>query len=187
MKKPGHSAVLNGPVTLTLSRIIIVLPFVILLMQNNTSCRIAALILFLVASITDHLDGLWARQSHKVTSLGAFLDPLADKILINVTFLAFVSLGIVPMWMFAIILIRDFIIDGLRMVAAEKGKVIPALFCGKLKTTFQMITLISLQLNLILQNSIIETCNMVLLYVVVILTTYSGAVYLFREKRLITK
>ena len=142
---------MNFPTILTISRIVLVAPVMILIFMDNLPAQITTIICFTLAALTDKLDGHLARKNKQVTDLGAFLDPLADKMLINLTFLALVVLNIMPVWMFAVILIRDFAVDGMRMAAAKKNITIPANIFGKVKTTFQMITIISILVNQILK------------------------------------
>lgn len=171
---------MNFPTILTIIRIILVAPVMILIFIDNLPAQIAVIACFTLASITDKLDGHLARKNQQVTDLGAFLDPLADKMLVNLTFLALVALNIMPLWMFAVILVRDFAVDGMRMLAATKNTVIPANVFGKIKTTVQMITVILILLNRILNLEPLAIINIVLLYIVVFLTVLSGAIYLFR-------
>lgn len=171
---------MNGPTILTIARIILIIPIMILIFIDSLPAEIATVVLFIIASLTDKIDGQWARKTKQVTDLGAFLDPLADKMLINLTFLALVSQNIVPLWMFAVILVRDFAVDGMRMISAKKGTVIPASIFGKLKTTIQMITIISLLLNRIFNFEPLTIINIVLLYIVVFLTVLSGMIYLVK-------
>jgi len=176
---------MNFPTILTIIRIILVAPVMILIFIDNLPAQISVIACFALASITDKLDGHLARKNKQVTDLGSFLDPLADKMLINLTFLALVVLNIMPLWMFAVILIRDFAVDGMRMMAASKNTVIPANIFGKVKTTVQMITIISILLNRILNLGPLAIINTILLYIVVILTVLSGVIYLFKGRKLI--
>lgn len=176
---------LNFPTILTLFRIVLVAPVMICIFIDNTPARIVAILCFLVASITDFIDGRLARSTNQVTNLGKFLDPLADKMLVNLTFLALVVLGQVPVWVFGIILMRDFTVDGLRMLAATKNVTIAASKFGKLKTMVQMITITFLMLNLIINNGILATINFILLTFVIVLTVFSGADYLIKGRKLI--
>ncbi len=171
---------MNGPTILTLSRIILVIPLVICFFMDNLPAQIITLVCFIVASVTDFIDGRWARKKKIVTDLGAFLDPLADKMLVNLTFLLLVYVNIVPLWMFAIILVRDFAVDGMRMLAAKNGITVSASVFGKSKTMVQMITLSLILLNIILNNEILAGFNMAFLYLVVFLTVFSGADYLIK-------
>ena len=169
---------INGPTVLTLLRIILVAPLMICIFLDNLPAKVAAIIFFAVASITDFIDGRWARSAKIVTDLGAFLDPLADKMLINLTFLALVVLDLIPLWMFAIILIRDFAVDGMRMMMAKSGTVISASIFGKAKTMTQMFTVIMILLNRILNLAPLDILCTILLYIVVALTVFSGLDYL---------
>ena len=162
--------------------------FVVFVLLPDDWAKITALIIFIIAAITDKIDGHWARKKKIVTDLGAFLDPLADKMLVNLAFLVLVYLNIVPLWVFAVILVRDFAVDGMRMMAAKDGVTISASFYGKLKTTVQMIALIILLLNLILNQEIFTILGNIALYAALILTVFSGADYLFKGwKKVIIK
>lgn len=165
---------MNFPTILTLARIILTAPLMIFIFVDNLPARVATIICFVVASLTDFIDGRLARKNHQVTDLGAFLDPLADKMLVNLTLLALVVKGLVPLWIFAVILIRDFAVDGVRMQAAKNGTTIAASLSGKLKTTVQMVTITLILLNTIFENHVVNIINLVLLYIVVILTIVSG-------------
>ena len=115
---------LNVPTILTLIRIILVVPLLILMLSDGIVCKILAIVCFVAASLTDFVDGRLARKNHQVTDLGAFLDPLADKMLVNLTFLVLVYMGYVPLVAFAIILVRDFAVDGMRMMVARRGETV---------------------------------------------------------------
>ena len=170
---------LTGPTYLTILRMILSVVFMIFATLPETWAKITALVIFIITSITDKIDGTWARKSKQVTNLGAFLDPLADKMLVNLAFLVLTYLGIVPLWVFAIILIRDFAVDGMRMMAALKNVTISASFYGKLKTTVQMTALITLLLNNIVNVEIIGILGNIALYLALILTVFSGIDYLY--------
>ena len=179
-----HSAqaplALTGPTYLTILRMLLSVAFMVFATLPDTWAKITALVIFIVASITDKIDGIWARKSHQVTDFGAFLDPLADKMLVNLAFLVLVYLGIIPLWIFAVILVRDFAVDGMRMMAARSNITIPASFYGKLKTTVQMTALIILLLNLVVQNDIIAILGNIALYLALALTVLSGLDYLIK-------
>ncbi|MBO4276227.1 CDP-diacylglycerol--glycerol-3-phosphate 3-phosphatidyltransferase [Candidatus Saccharibacteria bacterium] len=175
---------INGPTILTILRIILVGPVIAGIFMEGLPAKIIALVCFIIGSITDNIDGRWARRDKLVTDFGAFLDPLADKMLTNLTFLAFVILGQMPLWMFMVILVRDYAVDGLRMIAARKNVTISASIFGKVKTTVQMITLISMLLNLIVMWEPLAVINIILLYVVMFLTLYSGIDYLIKGRKL---
>lgn len=176
---------MNGPTILTLMRIVLVAPVMICIFMDSLPARIITIVCFALASLTDFIDGRWARHDKIVTDLGAFLDPLADKMLVNLTFLALVVLEIVPVWMFGVILIRDFAVDGLRMMAARKRVTLSASKFGKLKTMTQMITITLILINMIFGNEIFATINTILLYIVIILTIFSGLDYLYKGRKLV--
>lgn len=176
---------LNIPTLLTILRILLVIPVVVCIFMDSLPAQIITIVCFVVASVTDFIDGKLARNTGQVTNLGKFLDPLADKILVNLTFLALVVLSYVPIWMFGVILVRDFAVDGLRMMAATKQVTIAASKYGKLKTLVQMITITLILLNIIVGSNIFTVINEVLLYMVVFLTVLSGANYLIKGRRLV--
>ncbi|MCL2144209.1 MAG: CDP-diacylglycerol--glycerol-3-phosphate 3-phosphatidyltransferase [Endomicrobia bacterium] len=145
---------MNLPNKLTLTRICLV-PLLIVFIELHTFwCSILALIIFCLASITDLIDGQIARRSNTVTPLGIFLDPLADKLLISAVFICFVDIDIlgIPAWMVIAIISREFIITGLRSIAAVKNVIIPADKAGKFKTTSQIFVIILVLLILIIQQ-----------------------------------
>ncbi|MBR2993893.1 CDP-diacylglycerol--glycerol-3-phosphate 3-phosphatidyltransferase [Candidatus Saccharibacteria bacterium] len=171
---------LTGPTYLTIARMIVAVVFMVFVLIPATWTRIVALILFVAGAISDLIDGKWARKQKIVTDLGAFLDPLADKMLVNLAFLALVDIGAVPVWVFAIILVRDFAVDGMRMMAARDGVTIAASLYGKLKTTLQLTALIIIQLNLVVNINLFTILGNIALYVALILTVFSGADYLIK-------
>lgn len=171
---------LTGPTYLTIARMLLSVLFLIFVLIPQAWSQVTALILFIIAAITDLVDGKWARRDKIVTDLGAFLDPLADKMLVNLAFLALSSMNIIPVWVFAIILVRDFAVDGMRMMAARDGITISASFYGKLKTTFQMTALIIILLNLIIKLDFFTVIGNIALYSALALTIFSGADYLIK-------
>ena len=157
--------------------------FVVFALLPYQWARIVALTVFVAAAITDKIDGIWARKSKTVTDLGAFLDPLADKMLVDLAFLVLVYINVVPIWVFAIILVRDLAVDGIRMVAARQKVTIAASFLGKLKTTVQMIALIILLTNLIFFSDVLTIIGNIALYTALALTIISGAEYIYKGYR----
>ena len=176
----GPAQSLTGPTYLTILRMILSVVFMIFALLPYFWAQIVALIVFIIAAITDKIDGIWARKSKQTTDLGAFLDPLADKMLVDLAFLVLVYINVVPIWVFAIILVRDLAVDGMRMMAARNKVTIAASFLGKLKTTVQMTALITLLANQVLQNDIIGILGQIALYAALILTVISGADYLVK-------
>lgn len=139
---------------LTVTRICLVPLFIFFTELHTFWCSIFALVVFAVASITDLLDGQIARKNNMVTSLGIFLDPLADKLLISAAFICFVDIDIlgIPAWMVIAIISREFLITGLRSIAASKNVIIPADKAGKFKTTSQIVVIIFVLLVLITEE-----------------------------------
>ena len=115
---------------------------------NNYTMRIVANVLFIVASLTDLIDGKIARKYNLVTNFGKFMDPLADKLLVCSALICLIELGQLPAWVVIIIISREFIISGFRLVAADNGVVIAASYWGKFKTTFQMAAVILMIFNI---------------------------------------
>ena len=178
---------MTGPTILTILRMFLSIVYMVFALIPYTWARITALVVFIIASLTDLIDGKWARKKKIVTDLGAFLDPLADKMLINLAFLVLVQLNVVPLWVFAIILVRDFAVDGMRMMAARKGKTISASFYGKLKTTIQMIALIIIMLNQIVNLDFFTILGNIALYLALIMTVFSGGDYLIKGWKIVIK
>ena len=197
---------------LTLLRIALV-PFLILCMYlNNFWTRVIALLIFISAALTDTLDGFIARRLNTVTTLGKFLDPLADKLLICAVLISFVGLRElhIPSWMVVLIISREFMISGLRMHAASKNVIIAAHMSGKFKTTSQMLSIIIVMIILIVNSAIwhfshstpiqlisssvgmkyfVEWCLLklpfYLMLITTILTVYSGLAYLYEHRELL--
>ena len=142
---------MNLPNKLTIIRVCLIPFFVAALLfdhGNNYTMRIVANVLFIVASLTDLFDGKIARKYNLVTNFGKFMDPLADKLLVCSTLICLIELGQLPAWVVIIIISREFIISGFRLVAADNGVVIAASYWGKFKTTFQMAAVILMIFNI---------------------------------------
>ena len=140
---------MNLPNKLTLLRVIMIPFFVVfMLMDGMASARYIALALFVVASFTDFLDGNIARKRNLVTNFGKFMDPLADKLLVCSALICLIETGQLPAWYVIIIIAREFIISGFRLIASDNGIVIAASYWGKFKTVSQMIMIILMILNI---------------------------------------
>ena len=142
---------MNLPNKLTIIRVCLIPFFVAALLfdhVNNYTMRIVANVLFIVASLTDLFDGKIARKYNLVTNFGKFMDPLADKLLVCSALICLIELGQLPAWVVIIIISREFIISGFRLVAADNGVVIAASYWGKFKTTFQMAAVILMIFNI---------------------------------------
>lgn len=138
---------MNLPNKLTIVRVCLIPFFVAALLfdhGNNYTMRIVANVLFIIASLTDLFDGKIARKYNMVTNFGKFMDPLADKLLVCSALICLIELGQLAAWVVIVIISREFIISGFRLVAADNGVVIAASYWGKFKTTFQMIAVILL-------------------------------------------
>ena len=135
---------INLPNILTLVRIALVPVFVVLLALNNTweYMKYIALGIFMIASITDYIDGIIARKKNLITRFGKLMDPLADKILVASGFIMLTGMGVVPAWVTVIVVVRDFLLNTIRMFGTEAGETIAAGVSGKIKTAFQMLTVI---------------------------------------------
>jgi CDP-diacylglycerol--glycerol-3-phosphate 3-phosphatidyltransferase len=164
------------PNKLSTLRILLVPIIIYLLLLNTLVSSIAALVVFILAALTDKYDGYYARKYDLITTLGKILDPLADKMLIIGVFTAFVEIGVLSTWPLLIIVARELAVTGLRVVAADQGSVIPANIWGKTKTTIQMITAIALIINPKIFNlPFILTEGLV--WLTVLITIYSGYTY----------
>ena len=185
---------MNTANKLTLFRVIIVPFFVFFMCFSGIPHRfLYALILFILASITDMLDGKIARKYNMVTNFGKFLDPLADKILVAAALVCFVELGWTTSWVVFIVLTREFAVSGVRLAAAtsDKKAVIPANIWGKLKTAFTMIAIIGILFMHILEgfgamgNFPIQLISDILMYITAALTLISGIKYIYDAREFI--
>lgn len=166
---------------LTILRIIMVPVFVVLMMLDM---RIAATIVFVVASLTDMLDGYLARKRNEITNFGKFADPIADKILVISALACLVEVAVIPAWAVIIVVAREFIVSGLRMAAASRNVVIAADGFGKIKTITQMISITMLLLGF---GWIFGLVAQILFYLSVVLTFLSGASYVIKYKDVLMK
>lgn len=177
---------MNTANKLTLLRVILVPFYMFFLLREGVVPQITALAIFIIASLTDMLDGMIARKYNQITSFGKFVDPLADKMLTTAAFLVFLSQGIISVWAVMIILAREFMVAGVRLSAVTEGKVIAASFWGKLKTVSQMAVIIAVSLI----SNIIAIPNAnpmisILVWISVALTVFSGADYLIKNRSLL--
>ncbi|NLY71261.1 MAG: CDP-diacylglycerol--glycerol-3-phosphate 3-phosphatidyltransferase [Clostridiales bacterium] len=167
---------------LTILRIILIPIFIILLMNHY---YYLAAILFIVASLTDALDGYLARKNNLITNFGKIMDPLADKLLVTSALICLVDLGEIAGWMVIVILAREFIVTGLRAVAAGKGIIISAGKSGKIKTALQMVSLTFILLrNWPFSMFTDLQIGHIILWLAVIMTVYSGVEYIIKNKQI---
>lgn len=170
---------------ITLLRVVLVPVFMVLLSFETTATRIAALLVFIMASLTDFLDGYLARKRNEITKLGKLLDPLADKILVTAALVGLVELGEIPGWIVVLILSREFIISIFRAIAASEGIVIAASYWAKIKTTTQMIAILLLLANNYPAHLIGIPLDMIMLYIATLMTVVSGVEYLVKNKKVL--
>ena len=173
---------MNLPNKLTLFRVILIPFFVFFLLAPYFEGygNYIAVAIFIVASITDFLDGKIARKYNLVTNFGKFMDPLADKLLVCSALICLIQLELIPAWVVILIIAREFIISGFRLVASDNGVVIAASYWGKFKTAFQMLTVIVLILNI--PNKVFTILGTVLIYVSLALTVISLIDYIAKNK-----
>lgn len=167
---------MNLPNKLTLLRVLMIPFFVFFLLYDKFGYtgRIIALVLFCAASFTDYLDGHIARKYHLVTNFGKFMDPLADKLLVCSALICFVGKGQLAAWIVIIIIAREFIISGFRLVASDNGVVIAANYWGKFKTVSQMIMIILIILDL----DVLHILTQIFIWIALALTLISLEEYI---------
>ena len=170
---------MNLPNKLTLLRIILIPVFMAVLYWGFPNAGYVALAIFIVASLTDLLDGKIARKYNLVTDFGKFADPLADKMLVTAAMLWFVEIGQMPGWALLIVILREFAVSGLRMVASDKGRVIAAGWSGKVKTASTMVCVVLMFLP------IPPVVNTICVWVITLTTLYSGVEYFVKNKDVI--
>ena len=169
---------MNLPNKLTMLRVIMIPFFLIFLLLDITPYdKWIALAIFVIASLTDLADGKIARKYNLITNFGKFMDPLADKLLVCSAMIALIELERIPAWIVIVIIAREFVISGFRLVASDNGVVIAASYWGKFKTTFQMIMVI-LMIADIPQLQIVTT---VIMYIALVLTIVSLVDYLVKN------
>lgn len=170
---------MNLPNKLTMFRVILIPFFVVFMLVDITAYdKWIALAIFIIASLTDLLDGKIARKYNLVTNFGKFMDPLADKLLVCSALICLVALSKIPAWIVIVIIAREFIISGFRLIASDNGVVIAASYWGKFKTTFQMV-MICLMIADIAAISLVTT---IVMWVALVLTVVSLVDYLVKNK-----
>ena len=177
---------MNLPNKLTVLRVCMIPFFVVMLLLNgreNQTYRYIAAAIFIVASLTDMLDGKIARKYNLVTNFGKFMDPLADKLLVCSALICLVDLKQLPAWMVIVIISREFIISGFRLVASDNGIVIAASYWGKFKTTFQMISVILLLVRIPALTVLTQIC----VWTALVLTVISLVDYIAKNHKVLTE
>ena len=173
---------MNLPNKLTLLRVFMIPIFVVFMLVDITPFdNWIALAVFILASLTDLLDGKIARKYNLVTNFGKFLDPLADKLLVCSAMICLVEMHIIPAWIVIIIIAREFIISGFRLIASDNGVVIAASYWGKFKTVFQMVMICLMIANI----PALRLLTDIVMWVALILTIVSLIDYLWKNKEVV--
>lgn len=170
---------------ITIVRLILVPIFVMIMLSNLIYKDIISAIFFALASFTDKIDGYVARKYNQITNLGKFMDPLVDKVMVSSALIALVQLGRIQSWIVIVILSREFIVTGIRTIAANKGIVIAASNFGKYKTTLQIIAILSLMLNNMPFSIIYFPFSNIAIYMALFMTVYSGLDYIIKAQKII--
>jgi CDP-diacylglycerol--glycerol-3-phosphate 3-phosphatidyltransferase len=190
---------MNWANRITLSRLALTVLFVVSLNSSWQYGRTTALVIFLIAGLTDFIDGEIARRYGIITNFGKLMDPLVDKIMLAAAFISLVPLKAVPAWAATTVVARDFLITGLRLMASAKGRILPAESLGKQKTSWQVITVLfflglfsASELRFANEGSIwwLRAWNQagpILVWITVVLTLYSGVAYAWRHRELIAQ
>lgn len=173
---------MNLPNKLTCLRMVMVIPFVLFMLVGKAEgpAKVFALLFFIAASLTDTLDGYLARRDNLVTDFGKFMDPLADKILVVSALICLIELERIPAWIVIVIIAREFIISGFRLIASDNGVVIAASWWGKTKTVCQMILIILLIINF--ETGFMHVLQVIVMYAALVLTVVSLVDYLYKNR-----
>ena len=176
---------MNLPNKLTTFRVILIPFFVFFLLAPYFEGygNYIALVIFIVASLTDFLDGKIARKYNLVTNFGKFMDPLADKLLVCSALICLIALDRIPAWIVIVIISREFIISGFRLIAAENGVVIAANYWGKFKTVSQMIMIILLLIDL---GGVFDILEQIFIWLSLALTVISLITYIWQNKNVLS-
>ena len=187
---------MNLPNQLTVLRLFLTLPFVVALSINFPGAKLLALGLFIAGSVTDYADGYIARKFKLITDFGKLMDPLVDKIMTVSAFICLVSLGSVPAWAVIVIVSREFLITGLRLIAAARGQVLPAERLGKHKTVWQIVTILYCLILVTISDHFgrllspltrmsLNAIGLTLIFLTVGLTLWSGISYFVKNWNLV--
>ncbi len=175
--------VFNLPNMITILRIGVIPVLFLLLYAPGPVMSLVITVLFIAAALTDLLDGYIARRYKIVTTMGKFLDPIADKLIVNTAMILMIPIGRIPAWIVAVIIIRDFAVDGIRNIASSEGMVIQASALGKRKTLCQIFAVSALMIHYPFIGADAHAVGMVILYIALILTITSGLDYFLKFYR----
>ncbi|HLR10678.1 MAG TPA: CDP-diacylglycerol--glycerol-3-phosphate 3-phosphatidyltransferase [Sporosarcina sp.] len=188
---------MNLPNKITVSRICLIPIFMVFMLVDFNLGNVQTLgttlsvehliggIIFIIASITDGIDGYIARKHQLVTDMGKFLDPLADKLLVSSAFIILVELGAAPSWIVIVIISREFAVTGLRLILAGGGEVVAANQLGKIKTVAQILAIVFLLLNEPIFGAMNLPFGMIMLYIALIFTVWSGVDYFYKNRHVL--
>lgn len=177
---PENRKIINLPNTITMLRISFIPVLFLLLLSPDQTMSLVIAGLFIAVSFTDLLDGYIARRYHIVTTMGKFLDPIADKLVINTAMILMIPIGRIPAWVVAIVVIRDFTVDGIRNIASSGGHIISASWLGKQKTLCQVFAVSALMIHYPFLGADAHVVGTTILYLALILSVYSGLDYLVK-------
>jgi len=180
---PEMREVLNLPNTISLIRIGVIPILFCLLLSPGPLMSLVIATLFIAAALTDLLDGYIARRYHIVTTMGKFLDPIADKLIVNTAMIMLIPIGRIPTWIVAVIIIRDLIVDGIRNIASSEGLIIDASPLGKRKTLCQTFAVSALMIHYPFFGADAHAVGIVILSIALILTILSGTDYFIKFYR----
>ena len=193
----GERRFMNLPNKITVSRVLLIHIFMVFMLVDfgfgkltvgGTELTVEHMIgglLFIFASATDWLDGFIARKYGLVTNMGKFLDPLADKLLVSAAMIILVEMGVAPSWIVIIIISREFAVTGLRLILAGGGEVVAANQLGKIKTVAQILAIASLLLNNIFFAPLGIPFGLIMLYIALLFTIWSGVDYFYKNRRVL--
>ncbi len=184
---PENRRIINLPNTITMVRLGIIPFLFFLLLSPDQTWSLVIAVTFIVVSFTDLLDGYVARRYQIVTTMGKFLDPIADKLVINTAMVLMIPIGRIPAWVVAIIIIRDFFVDGVRTIATSEGVVIQASWLGKQKTLCQVFAVSALMIHYPFLGADAHAVGTALLFLALVMTIYSGIDYFMKFLKLVIK
>lgn len=192
LKTEPHPGIMKSlPNHLTISRFWMTAVMMVCMTIDFPYARIAALVIFIIASITDALDGYLARNFFGCTSFGKLMDPLADKVLVCAAFIGFVELDSLRAWMVVLIIAREFMVTGMRLLMIEQGIVMPAGMWGKVKTTMQMVAICLYFFGLVWPQAWLPVPGSVFAWwlglATALLTAWTGVVYFWQQRHIIWK
>ena len=180
---PEKKEIYNLPNTISLIRIGVIPILFLLLLSPGPIVSLVIAVLFIAAALTDMLDGYIARRYHIVTTMGKFLDPIADKLIVNTAMIMLIPIDRIPAWIAAVIIIRDFIVDGIRNIASAEGLIIAASPLGKRKTLCQIFAVSALMIHYPVFGFDTHVVGLVILYIALTLTVLSGIDYFLKFYR----